>query len=201
MGVIYKATCLITNRSYIGQTRNSLEERKKQHQKCHDGSPFHLAIEKYGKENFIWEILEECDNSKLDEREIFWIDYYHTYGRGYNATKGGDNANALDNWRKNNPEKFYDIALKNLEKANLYNKQHREEHMANLEKAREIGIEKVKKKVFNIDLNITFNSLADAERWSLSEDNPNGKKASHQHISKVCKGKRKTAGGYKWRYI
>ena len=51
--------------------------------------------------------------------------------------------------------------------------------MANLEKAREIGIEKVKKKVLNIDLNIIFNSLADAERWSLSEDNPNGKKASH----------------------
>ena len=122
MGVIYKATCLITNRSYIGQTRKSLEERKKQHQKCHDGSPFHLAIEKYGKEKFIWEILEECDNSKLDEREIFWIDYYHTYGRGYNATRGGDNANALDNWRKNNPEKSYDMALKNLEKANLYNK-------------------------------------------------------------------------------
>ena len=58
-----------------------------------------------------------------------------------------------------------------------------------------------KKKVRCIDLNLTFESLTDAENWSKSKLNPNGKTASHQHISKVCKGYRNTAGGYHWEYM
>lgn len=49
-------------------------------------------MNKYGIENFIIEELEQVeDESKLDEREIYWIQELQTYGRnGYNATKGGD---------------------------------------------------------------------------------------------------------------
>ena len=42
-------------------------------------------------------ILEEIkDPSKLDERESYWIDFFHSYikdGKGYNMTRGGDASN------------------------------------------------------------------------------------------------------------
>lgn len=49
-------------------------------------------MNKYGIENFIIEELEQVeDETKLDEREIYWIKELQTYGsNGYNATKGGD---------------------------------------------------------------------------------------------------------------
>ena len=59
----------------------------------------------------------------------------------------------------------------------------------------------VSKKVKCIELNLIFDSLSAAEEWSKSSNNPNGKIAAHQHISKVCKGQRKTCGGYHWKYI
>lgn len=201
MGVIYKATCIITGKSYIGQTKRSLEKRKHQHENSSDTYYFHRALKKYGKENFEWVILEECDNTELDTREKYWIQFYNTYEKGYNSTLGGDNANALEEWRKKNPQKAKENALKNLFYANEANKKNKEKHLLQLASARQKGIEKVKKKVKCIELHLIFNSLADAERWSLSQKNPNGKKASHQHISHVCKGSRKTAGGYHWQYV
>lgn len=47
------------------------------------------AIKKYGVENFSFFLLEETDNTKLDEREIFWIEEKDSYYHGYNSTKGG----------------------------------------------------------------------------------------------------------------
>lgn len=49
-------------------------------------------MNKYGIENFGIEELEYVeDDSKLSEREIYWINELETYGsKGYNASKGGD---------------------------------------------------------------------------------------------------------------
>lgn len=200
MGVIYKATNLINGKSYIGQTKRDLETRKKEHLK-RKGYTFHSALEKYGIENFEWSILEECEDDKLNEREIFWIDYYDTYNNGYNETSGGDNAESLDNWRKNHPEEFKNCCLKNLEKAQAYHKVHREKNLQQLASVRQKGIDKTKRKVLCIELNKLFDSLADAERWSLTKDNPNGKRVTHQGIGRVCRGLRKTCGGYTWKYV
>jgi len=40
-------------------------------------------------ENFLFEVIEEVENEKLDEREKYWINYYDSYYNGYNATLGG----------------------------------------------------------------------------------------------------------------
>lgn len=48
------------------------------------------SISKYGFENHILEIIEQCDESKLDEREIHWIDYYNSVESGLNLTYGGE---------------------------------------------------------------------------------------------------------------
>lgn len=47
-------------------------------------------MRKYGLENFSFSILEECEESQLKEREIYWIATLDTYYHGYNATLGGD---------------------------------------------------------------------------------------------------------------
>jgi hypothetical protein len=48
---------------------------------------FANALKKYGRGGFIWGVVEETD--KLNEREVYWIEYYDSYGNGYNSTPGG----------------------------------------------------------------------------------------------------------------
>lgn len=49
------------------------------------------AINKYGKENFYYEILEtNVPESELDSKEIAYIAQYNSYYEGYNSTPGGD---------------------------------------------------------------------------------------------------------------
>lgn len=89
-GIIYKITNKVNGKSYIGQTRYTLEFRWRQHIHKKDNTYFHNAIKKYGFENFTLEILEECPVSNLNEREIFYIAKYNTFKDGYNLTIGGD---------------------------------------------------------------------------------------------------------------
>lgn len=89
-GIIYKITNKVNGKSYIGQTRYTIEFRWKQHQHKKDSTYFHNAIHKYGIENFSIEILEECDIKDLNSREIFYIAKYDTFNNGYNLTIGGD---------------------------------------------------------------------------------------------------------------
>lgn len=100
MGIIYKIENKITGKVYIGQTLYSLQKRWLQH--IHESKDalegkrqsfplFHRMIIKYGEENFLPSILEECDNSILDEKEKYWIDFYNSNQDGYNSTIGGQN--------------------------------------------------------------------------------------------------------------
>lgn len=38
--------------------------------------------------NFQFELLEECDKSKLGEREKYYIEFFQTQKYGYNAVAG-----------------------------------------------------------------------------------------------------------------
>ena len=95
MAYIYKITNSINGKIYIGKTMGTIEERFKEH--CRDSKrrrmehrPLYSAMNKYGVENFSVEEVEQCADSEAEEREIYWIDYFDSYGNGYNATKGGD---------------------------------------------------------------------------------------------------------------
>ncbi len=98
MGCIYKITNIINNKGYIGQYRkNDPTARWKRHEndalKNNSTVPLHLAIRKYGWDNFKKEII--CiieDNTKLDDLESYYAEQYDTYiwdGKGYNATLCG----------------------------------------------------------------------------------------------------------------
>ena len=86
---IYKITNNITEKMYIGRSVN-IEDRWKHHIGAKDDYAIHKSMRKYGVENFTFEIIEECDESLLDEREQYWIQYYNTYNYGYNLTVGGE---------------------------------------------------------------------------------------------------------------
>ena len=76
---IYKITCKVNNKIYIGQTKNSIKSRFENHIKnaLNNNLNTHLAraIRKYGKENFIVEQIDSANTSyELTEKEYFWID-------------------------------------------------------------------------------------------------------------------------------
>ena len=105
MGIIYKIENNITHQIYIGQTRFDLQKRWLEHikeaQEALNGTRqsfplFHRMIIKYGEENFVSTVLEECDNQLLDNREQYWINYFDSMNKGYNSTIGGKTASLVD---------------------------------------------------------------------------------------------------------
>lgn len=206
MGYIYKITNKINNKCYIGKTELTPEIRWKRHlntwRKGKD-RPLYRAFNKYGIENFSIETLEENDDNLLPEREIYYIEKFDTYKNGYNATKGGDGKSYLDygfvyktylecgRSYKRTSEKL-GIGRKNLSTKlkNLYN----EPKHSSAE-----FIEPLKVNMYSLQGKLLkeFNSSMEAIEY-LQKENPEIK--SHKTIKKACRGKRKTAHGYIWKY-
>lgn len=90
---IYKITNKVNGKCYIGQS-NDIHRRWKQELAPNAKLNPHLAraFEKYGIDNFEFEIIEECQRERLNEREQFYIEIYHSIdpNLGYNKTEGGD---------------------------------------------------------------------------------------------------------------
>ena len=98
---IYMFQNLINEKIYVGQSLN-IQERYHQH--IYDAEnrpkyPIDYAIQKYGIDNFSFEILEECPSELLDEQEIYWISFFDSYNSGYNATPGGKSVHGEDHPR------------------------------------------------------------------------------------------------------
>ena len=96
-GIIYKATNICNNKSYIGQTTRSLSSRINEHYSKASNAKsnktyFAKALLKYNKKVFTWEILEICTSKEeLDEMEYHYIRQYNTFAPiGYNLTYGGE---------------------------------------------------------------------------------------------------------------
>ena len=50
----------------------------------------HIALAKYGLNNFKFEIIEEIDTREdANNSEEYWISYHDTLNSGYNCTRGG----------------------------------------------------------------------------------------------------------------
>jgi group I intron endonuclease len=87
---IYK----ITNpkgKIYIGQSVNiSKRFSKYQHIRLQDQQPrLYNSIKKYGFQNHIFEIVEECLVAFLDEKELYWGEYFNVLGgNGLNCRLG-----------------------------------------------------------------------------------------------------------------
>lgn len=91
---IYKITNLINNKKYIGKT-NDIKRRKREHFSNYNierepNKILYKAMLKYGKGNFLFEIIEECDDSIWEDREKYWIEHCNSLiPNGYNMIDGG----------------------------------------------------------------------------------------------------------------
>jgi group I intron endonuclease len=92
---VYKITNIITNQHYIG-VDSYFPKRLKQHQSLlfsnkHRNKYLQASYNKYGKENFTFELLEKCNNRKeMLSKEIELIKVYNSLEEGYNHTIGGE---------------------------------------------------------------------------------------------------------------
>ena len=184
---VYMHKNKINGKIYIGQTCQQPEKRWKDGEGYKGSSYFYSAIKKYGWSQFDHFIL--ADNLTLEqanELEIKYIQQYKTTddNYGYNLQSGGKNYIMSEM-----PKKKISEALKGIDRAgeknSMYGKHHSEDTKNKLMLKNGIKIKCVEK-------NIIYNSMSEAERMTGI---PNS------NISKVCKGERKTAGGYHWEVV
>lgn len=110
---IYKITNLINGKIYIGQTVHPNRrwiEHKQHAMNGIDAYPIHLAIKKYGSDNFSFEIIEEVENFNEEEQRLI-KEYNSMIPNGYNITKGGENCTLYGEQNPHNKVKDKDIPL------------------------------------------------------------------------------------------
>lgn len=220
---IYCITNKINNKQYVGQ---SVDIKKRFREHCfsarHSESkdynmPIHLAMSKYGIENFQIEILELCNRDELNEKEVYWIEKKQSYINGYNATIGGNE----NHQHLGTPIEAYDLDGK-------YIKEYPNITVA----ANDIGVSR------NTLYGILFGNRLSAKGFQFKIKNSNKQITKYKNkqggsipiyqlnldnkiikqwdsaakaarelnfdastITKCCKGKLQTHQGYKWRYV
>lgn len=210
MAYIYQIVNDINQKVYVGKTEFSIERRFKEHCKDafrerNENRPLYRAMRKYGIEHFHVELLEETDNP--NEREVYWIEQKRSFKYGYNATRGGDGKRYLD----------YDVIIETYKQlqsiVEVAKKLNIDDHQVSLilrangitiKPSSQINREKLGNPVnqFTKDGEYiqTFPSVREAAitvKGCTPKDITGGEIS---HITDVCKGKRKTAYGYKWEY-
>lgn len=210
VGIIYGWYCTVTDMWYVGQTVRP-EDRFKSHiilSENNDKSYFHKALRKYPLENWVYCVLEDnILRENLNMKEIDWIEYYDSFYSWYNLTLGGGGSVSricTEETRKKISE-YHKWLIG--EKNPFYGRHHTEESKRKMSEARKgnTGLKGPKngmygkpapnrKQVSKYDLNNnyiqTYNSIKDAIK-----ENPKA-----VHLNDVCKGLRKQAGGFIWKY-
>lgn len=110
---IYKITNLLNGKIYIGQSIHP-NRRWIEHKQCAmngiDDYPIHLAIRKYGKDNFSFEVLEEVENYDEEEQRLI-KEYNSLVPNGYNICLGGESHAMYGEDNPRNKVKSSDISL------------------------------------------------------------------------------------------
>lgn len=111
-----------THKKYIGQSIN-ISKRKWEHY-THP-SPYSKIDDALLKErdNFNFSIIEECSADQLDDREIYWIEYYNTINNGYNLIKGGNCYRGENNIQAKLTEQEVKAIIHLLEECKLNNQE------------------------------------------------------------------------------
>ena len=102
---IYKITCKVNNKIYIGSTEVCFKQRFKKHKQrlrnnYHENDYLQKSWNKYGEDNFVFEILEEIsDKSKVKEIEQIYLNEYVLKGKDFcfNLSKSATGGNTITN--------------------------------------------------------------------------------------------------------
>lgn len=176
-GCIYKHTNLINGKIYIGQTTaNNVNTRWADGKKYKKSILFYKAILKYGWNNFSHEIIEkDIPIEKLNEREIYWIDFYRSYigfedCNGYNLTLGGESKHGfiMSDDIKNKISKSligHEVTEKVIKHIIDLNNSRKGLKPKNFEYALSKAHEKCSKKIMCIETKKIFNSKAECAKF------------------------------------
>lgn len=210
--IVYMHENKINHKKYIGITCQKPTQRWRGGKGYKIGL-FKKAIDKYGWDNFNHIVLfERLSKDEACKKEIELIDKYKTMNNnyGYNLCEGGNltlgyhhtekSKEKMRNKRKgmyvgkNNP-----MYGKSGKLAPMYGKHLTEEHKRKISEAKKGKINyhtiTLYKKVDQYDLDGNF--IKSWESISKAEKELNLKGT---HISRVCRGKGKTTGGYVFKY-
>jgi group I intron endonuclease len=193
MPFVYSLKC--GNREYIGQTiQDDFQVRLNGHiSEANNGKKRHLynAIRKHGWNNFKVEILHSFPRKgnwkeRLDELETLEILQRNTLApNGYNNETGGNRNKIL-----HEDTKVLMSVAHSGEKHHMFGKNHTEETRQFLREANAKSVQQWTKD--GKTLLRTFRSIEEASQETG---------AYGSHICKVCKGERKTAGGFHWKFV
>lgn len=185
---IYKITCSENGRVYVGQAIN-IKDRWMSHMQCLNRNKHHnihlqRAWNKYGEECFKFEVIEYCEPSNLNDREIHWIKELNSFKNGYNRTLGGGGILG---------RKYTKQEIKNRTGKNnpFYNKKHKDGWLDKVIKA---SNEKTSKPILQISVENgeiinKYNSISEASRKYNCSVNA---------IRLCIEGVNKRACGYYW---
>lgn len=223
---VYVHTNKTNGKRYVGITRRDVKERWRKGSTYRYNDHFYRSIMKYGWDGFEHEVLfTGLTKAEADEMERCLIRLWECTdsNKGYNIALGGDGHESYSpqtrrkmsesaKLRNKDPEKFNRICEGNRERWN-----DKDEHIKvsnglknyyadNPERRKEISEERrqffaehpEKKKVRPViqlskigEIIKTWNSMTEAAKQFGT---------SPQNISAVCNGRRRSAGGYIWRY-
>ena len=221
--IIYCHINKINGKRYIGQTRLNTASRWRNGNGYKRHFIFYQAIQKYGWENFNHEILEEniLDIQSANEREKYWIAYYHTYindpeCNGYNMTPGGDNKGIVSEetkqkiglknkhripWNKGLHGIYSEETLSKIRTANCGRKfsdevRKKVSQGGKGKKRSQVTKDRIakakRKKVRCIELDLVFESITAAAEFC---------KCSSGALSECLAGNCKTIKGYHWEEV
>lgn len=185
------------------------------------------SLIKYGIENHSFHVLEECEINVLDQKEIYWINYYNSIEKGLNIELGGNGGPRS----KETKEKIRKNSIgKNSRKIKQYNLNNQYiktwNSIVEAERVYGTGIKGVlSKKKFTaggfiwryenevlpsnykipehknkkpiIQCDLEGNII---KEWGSTMEVQNTLGYPNSNISSVARGKQKTAYGYKWKY-
>lgn len=231
---VYTITNLINNSIYVGFCQNfrtrSADHKITLSNNRHGNEYLQRSYNKYGSENFIFEILEECDKKFLASQENYWCNMLNSHNRkyGYNIQPTHP-----DNLKIHSEETKLKIrnSTKGLMKSDetrkrmsnsMKGKLKSEDHKKNLGKSK-IGkkmhintVESIKKantgRVHSLEEKIKrANSLKKPiiqmdlygnfiKEWNSAADAITDLKIKSSHIYSCCKNKRRSSNGFKWKY-
>lgn len=227
---IYKCTCLEDEWEYIGQAKDLLRRKGQhlselRHNR-HCNKHLQNTYNKYGEDSIIWSVIEYCPVEELDEAEKYYIAKYETHQYGYNQTDGGYTIRGYKQppnvrakhaeiirqyWTPEHREEQRQRMLgpKNpmygrtgernpafcKDHSGSFNGMYGTHHTPEAnEKNRQAHLGKNNVNsipVICIETGEIFWSMGEAGRAKNCDDTT---------ICRVCKGSKKTAGGYRWRY-
>lgn len=194
--IVYKITNTVNNKVYIGQTVGTLKRRMTNHKsainsKRNKHTLLHMAFIEYGIENFNIEEIEKCNNiDELNNREIYWIKQYNSTNRefGYNFTRGGGDRGTTRGipLTEEHKRKIGDAQLG--VKNHRFGKPISDMHKKSITKKLSVPIVQLTKSGEYI------------REWKSIREASIALNIDDSQIVKVCKGKAKTIGGYRWKY-